>query len=412
MNADSPALPPARASRFWGPATGLILIAAGLLCVGLVVLWSAAVAASKSGAGSTVYAERQLIYAAAACAAAGIAFKLDLEKLRRWIPHIFFTACALLVAVRIPGIGRSVKGSWRWIEVGPINIQVSDIAKFALILALSHYIAESKRFIGSGTEFAWFERRKKFPFFGFTQEARRDILRGYIFPCGIIGTICGLVVIEPDLGTTALCGAVGGILLFVSGARWRYLLPTALSVISVFAYVVANWENRMKRVTAFLDPEGTRTNEGYQLWQGMLAFACGGTQGEGLGNGMQQRYFLPEAHTDFVFSIIGEELGLLATGGVALAFLAFFWIVMWNLPRAQNLYQFNICLGACLFIVLQAAINIGVVTGLLPTKGMSLPFISYGGSNLVIIFIMLGLILNCLFQWSRPPAIRIKTFKP
>ncbi|MDR2982429.1 MAG: putative lipid II flippase FtsW [Puniceicoccales bacterium] len=405
---------PVRASRFWVPASCIIVLAVALTGFGLLMLSSAGAKAPKAGSDPLHILYLQLRFLPVALVAGFVAFMVDIEKLRRWVWWLYGGVCVLLVMVRIPGIGRAVKGSWRWISLGPINIQPSDLGKLVLVLALSHYLANSQRFLRPvyfnwfdvGPKFPWLiSFKKNFPWISPTTEAGWDLYRGFILPCCIIGTICGLILIEPDLGTMALCGAVGMTILFVSGARIQYIIPTVLAAVSAFAYVVYNWENRMKRVTSFLDPEGTKANEGYQLWQGMLAFACGGTTGEGLGKGLQQRYFLPEAHTDFIFSIVGEELGLVATGLVVLGFLLLFFVVVFSLRRAHNLYQFNVCLGASLFIILQALINMGVVTGLLPTKGMSLPFISYGGTNLVTMFVMLGLILNCLLMWARPPLM-------
>ena len=157
----------------------------------------------------------------------------------------------------------------------------------------------------------------------------------------------------------------------------------------------------MSRVTSFLNVESNRSDSGYQLWQGIVAFGVGGLEGVGLGSGQQQLSFLPEAHTDFIFSIIGEELGLFFSIGVVLLFLGLLLLVVFQLKYAPNLYQYLLVLGSLLMIEFQALINIGVVTGCLPTKGMSLPFISYGGSNLVLMFFLISLILNCICRWSK-----------
>ncbi len=408
-------LQPVRASRFWVPASFLMLFAFALTGFGILILSSAGAKAPSASSGPLHIMYAQLKYLPIALVAGLVAFRVDLERLRRWVWWIFGAVCVLLALVRVPGIGKSVKGSWRWIDLGFFNLQVSDLAKVALVLALSHYLANQQRvlrrvyfqWIDWSPKFPWLLRGKKtFPWVEPTTMAGWDFVQGFLFPALIIGTVCGLIAIEPDLGTMALCAAVSGVLLFVSGVRLSYLIPAGLAAVGVFSWVVYNWPNRLNRVLSFLDPEGTKSKEGYQLWQGMVAFACGGTTGEGLGQGLQQRYFLPEAHTDFIFSIVGEELGFVATAGVVACFFGMFLVVLFNLPKAHNLYQFNVCLGATLFIVLQALINMGVVTGLLPTKGMSLPFISYGGTNLVMMFVMLGLILNCLSIWARPPELR------
>lgn len=191
-------------------------------------------------------------------------------------------------------------------------------------------------------------------------------------------------------------------MLFLAGVHLKYLIPTALVALTGFSVAVYLDPVRLQRITSFLDVEGNRSDSAYQLWQGILAFGAGGIQGVGLGAGRQQMSFLPEAHTDFIFAIVGEELGFVFTAGVVVLFMTLFFIGILQLKRAPNLYQYLLVMGALLFITFQALINIGVVTGCLPTKGMSLPFISYGGSNLVFMFVLTGIILNGFRSWELP----------
>ena len=181
-----------------------------------------------------------------------------------------------------------------------------------------------------------------------------------------------------------------------------YLVPSVAGAIGFFALMVMHNPVRLERIKSFMNIQENLSTGAYQLWQGILAFGAGGITGVGLGNGRQQFSFLPEAHTDFIFAILGEEMGLLATLFVVALFMGIFLVGIIQLRRAPNLYQFLLGAGAIFFISLQALINLGVVTGCLPTKGISLPFISYGGSNLVIMFILIGLILNLFRQWARP----------
>ena len=183
-------------------------------------------------------------------------------------------------------------------------------------------------------------------------------------------------------------------MLFLAGVRLKFLIPTAVAALTLFAVAVYHDPVRLKRITSFLDVEANRSDSAYQLWQGILAFGAGGLHGVGLGAGRQQMSFLPEAHTDFIFSIVAEELGFVFTTGVVILYMSLFFIGLLQLKRAPNLYQYLLVMGALLFITLQALINIGVVTGTLPTKGMSLPFISYGGSNLVLMFVWQELFLT------------------
>ena len=262
-----------------------------------------------------------------------------------------------------------------------MNMQVSDFAKVGLIWTLAHYLAVQQRNL-------------------------HQFLKGFVVPCAIIGCVCLLILLEPDFGTAFLIGLVCATILFLAGVRLRYLIPAALGCCSLFAVAIMLDPVRLRRVTAFIDVDANKADSAYQLWQGMLAFGAGGLGGVGLGNGRQQMAFLPEAHTDFIFPVIGEELGYFFTSGVVLVFMSIFGLVVFQVRRAQNMFQFLLASGAILMITVQALINICVVTGCLPTKGLALPFISYGGSNLVVMFILVGILMNCFRLWSRSPLER------
>jgi cell division protein FtsW len=199
--------------------------------------------------------------------------------------------------------------------------------------------------------------------------------------------------------------------MFQSGTSLKWLLPIAFMAIFAFSVLVYFDPVRIRRVTSFLDVEANANDSAYQLWQGMLAFGVGGLDGVGLGMGRQQMHFLPEAHTDFIFPVIGEELGLICTMSIVLCFLVLFVVVCWRLRMAPKLYEYLLAMGSLLFICLQAIINMGVVTGSMPTKGMSLPFISYGGSNLMVTFVFLGIIINVFRKWDNPRAYRPREIK-
>jgi cell division protein FtsW len=305
---------------------------------------------------------------------------LENRQLILWVGGITFIA---LVLVLIPGFGVEVNGARRWLGVGSFRFQASEFAKFGFVLVFSYYLASNQRRMGS-------------------------IIHGFLIPCSIIGLTAGLVLLEPDFGTAFLCGIVGATMLFLAGARLIYLIPSFSAALLLFSIAVFFDPVRLKRITSFLDVEANRSDGAYQLWQGILAFGAGGVDGVGLGHGRQQLSFLPEAHTDFIFPIIGEELGLVFSAGVAALFLLIFALGIIGLRRAPNLFQFSLACGALFFLVYQALINMGVVTGCLPTKGMSLPFISYGGSNLIVMYMMVGLLLNCFRTWAKPPCIRMR----
>jgi len=215
-----------------------------------------------------------------------------------------------------------------------------------------------------------------------------------------LGT-AGLVVLEPDYGTAALVVAVGLLLLFLAGAKWRYILTTGAAVLAGFTLLVLNNPNRLYRLLSFLDVEGNKQEGTYQLYQALAAFAAGGVDGVGLGQGRQQLHYLPEAHTDFILAVVAEELGLWFTMGIVVVYTVIFVAGLMHLRKAPNLFQFLIVAGAVLLICLQAIINLGVVTGIFPTKGMSLPFISAGLSNLVLMAVLVGVIINTQRAWPR-----------
>ena len=195
-------------------------------------------------------------------------------------------------------------------------------------------------------------------------------------------------------------------MLFLAGAKWRYILPTIAGVVVLFSVAVIHNPNRLRRFLAFLDVEGNKNSGTYQLYQALAAFAAGGVDGAGLGQGRQQLNYLPEAQTDMIFAVVGEELGLWFTIGVVVVFAVIFTAGLVHLRRAPNLFHFLLVAGCVLLISLQAIINVGVVTGLFPTKGMSLPFISAGLSNLMLMGLLLGIIVNTQRTWGRATLSR------
>lgn len=381
-----------------GYSLGILLLALSLAVFGLVVQYSAGISLSSSNRTAAFY--RQLAYVPIAIVAGYAFFRLDLEKVRVWRWWILGGACVAMLLARIPYVGVSVNGSWRWIDFGFFRLQASDLGKLALVIVLSDFLARMQRHT-LPNKFALYQFSAREPYV-FTPRGWVDFKEGFAKPVGILLLVAGFIALGPDLGTILLCCAVGGTMMLVSGVRWAYVVPTFLLGLGGFTILILNWPNRLRRFTSFLEPWEKRGDEAYQLFEGMVAFGVGGLTGKGAANGIQGRAYLPEAHTDFVFSVIGEEYGLLATTIVALFYLGIFWCAYRAMRSSADLYRFNVCLGATLFLVLQSLINMGVVTGLLPTKGISLPFISYGGTNLVIMGCMVGLVLNCVRDSARP----------
>jgi len=351
------------------PATVIVVCALGLTFLGLTILFSASAAFRQ---GPYFYLNKQLAGVVAAAVLCSIVSRVDLDYLRRYAWWMGAGLVVLLALVFVPHVGQAAKGSHRWIGYGRTHLlQPSEFAKLGLVFCLAHYLALNQTRIG-------------------------ELKRGFVFPLALIGAFAGLVVLEPDLGTAALMIVVGLVLLFLAGARWRYIIPTVALAVAGFAAVIVHLPNRLRRMTEFLSEE-----KSYQLRQGLAAFAAGGVDGAGLGQGRQQLSYLPEAHTDYIFSVVGEELGLWFTLGVVGAFTIILIAGIVHLRRAPNLFHFLLVLGCLLMICLQAIINIGVVTGVFPTKGMSLPFISAGLSNLLLMGLLLGVILNTQRTWGR-----------
>jgi cell division protein FtsW len=367
---------PADSPRSWSiasPVAVIVVCAIGLTFLGLTILFSASVSLKQD---PYFYIDKQVVGVVAAGFLCFLASRINLDYARRASVWIAAVALVLLVLVLVPHLGVSVKGSRRWLGYGAARLQVSEFAKLAMVFCLAHYLALNQTRIG-------------------------DLKRGYLYPLGIIGAFTGLILLEPDFGTAALALSVGLILLFLSGAKWRYILPTIVLSGAAFALLVANNPNRLRRFTAFMDVEGNRQGGTYQLYQSLEAFAAGGTSGAGLGQGRQQINFLPEAHTDFIFAVVGEELGMWCTLGVVGVFGIMFVAGLAHLRRAPNLFHFLLATGCLLLMCLQSIINLGVVTGVLPTKGMSLPFISAGLSNLLLMGLLVGILMNTQRTWGR-----------
>ena len=353
----------------------VVTVSLGLTMMGLVMLFSAG---AVRGAQDLLF--KQIVWVAISLLLGGYAAIVNLDWLRNRTILIFGLCLFGLFLTLLPGVGVKVNGAQRWIGLGSLRIQPSEFAKIGMVLLLAKYFSQEQRMIGS-------------------------LVKGFIVPSLLIGSVCGLIILQPDFGTCFLCGAVGAILMFQAGVSLKWLMPVAGLAVSVFSILVYFDPVRIRRVTSFLDVEANANDSAYQLWQGMLAFGVGGLQGVGLGMGRQQMYFLPEAHTDFIFPVIGEELGLIATFFILIAFFILFFSVGVKLRQVSRLHEYLLAMGSLLFVVLQAIINMGVVTGCLPTKGMSLPFISYGGSNLVVTFIFVGLIINVMRRKDSPSPI-------
>ena len=358
--------------------TTLAFCVAALLALGLVMLYSSSL--TQVGAH---YLMLQLVWCAAGFIFCVAATALDYEWLQKAAWPIYGLALLLLVAVFVPHIGHGSHGAHRWISKFGFTFQSSEFAKLALIIILAWYC-------------------------DFSQRQMQTFKRGVIYPCVIIAGILGLIFVEPDRGTTILLAAVSGSMLLVAGVRWRHILIPAAIGAAGLAISILHDPMRMNRILAWRHPQEHLNGAAMQAHQAMIGLGSGGWLGVGLGNGMQKYGYLPEIQTDFIFANIGEELGLVATLLVVLAFVVLFICGTIIALNARETFGFMLALGVTLLIALQAAINIGVVTSALPNKGLPLPFISYGGSSLLTMFAGIGV----LFSVARHAPVREKVSKP
>jgi cell division protein FtsW len=299
---------------------------------------------------------------------------------------LLFSA-ALLILVLIPSIGHEVGGARRWLKLGNFGLQPSELAKYSVIIFLSRWLS-------------------------YHQEQIKSFTRGFLPPIMILGFIVGMILIEPDLGTSLALGVVGLILLFVAGVRIRYLLSLFFISLPILYYFIADVPYRRARILAFLDPWKDPKGVGFQIIQSFIALGSGGWTGVGLGESRQKLFYLPEAHTDFIFSIIGEELGFVGAVIVCLAFLILFILGFRIVLKMNDLTGHLMGLGIVSFLALQTLVNIGVVTGTLPTKGLPLPFISFGGSSLVLSMAGIGILMNLAVSSSREKVSDTSWRKP
>src|SRR5437867_1597425 len=350
----------------------LFLAVLAMLVIGIVMLFSTSAFARDSHGDVYFFIRRQAIWLGIGLTLCAVAAVIDYHFWQRTWWVWFALALIALALCFVPHVGMRINGSHRWVALGQFGFQPSEIAKIAAVFFLA----------------AWFSRYEK----------AHCLFRGFVIPLAIVGLLLGLIVTEVDLGTTVLVGATAFVMMFVAGANpiWLGLVSlTGLSGILLFATQISQ---RMGRLAAFLDPQRFKQAAGLQQMQALIAWGSGGLEGLGLGNGRQKMLYLPYAHTDFIFPIIGEELGLRASLLVVFLFVLIIVCGMMIALHAKDRFGLLLGCGVVSLLALQAAVNIGVTTSLLPNKGLPLPFISYGGSNLVACLFGIGLLLNIYRQ--------------
>lgn len=342
----------------------LCLSAGSLMAFGMIMLYSAAMV--QKGAH---YLQMQAMWGVAGLIACVVMASINYRFWKRFYLSITFWVVAVILLLVVLKFGVVRNNSRRWFNLGIGNFQPSEFAKIAMILFVAWYAEAQQRFM-------------------------HTFLRGIVLPCALVGIGLVAIVVEPDRGTTILLGVVLCVMLVLGGARWYYiLLPTLVLGLAMF-FIVSKSQTLQDRFEAWQNPEKYATTIAYQQWQSILAIGHGGTDGLGLGNGRQKLGFLPEHHTDFIYSVVAEELGFYASLFVVASFMVFVVAGVYIAWHADDLFGFLISSGVTFLVGMQSVINMGVVTNLFPNKGMALPFMSYGGSSLLMTMAMVGLLLS------------------
>lgn len=351
----------------------LLLAAVTLASLGLVMVASASITFADRDLGQPFYyAMRQAVYIGIGVLLAWPVYRVRLALLEQSGPVVLVAALALLLAVLIPGIGREVNGSMRWINAGLFNLQVSEPAKLMILIYLAGYLARHG-------------------------EELRERLTGFLKPLAILVLAALLLLMEPDFGATVVLMATAMGMIYLAGVRlWHFSGMMGMAGLSLAGLAVSS-PYRMERLTTFLNPWADPFDSGFQLTQSLIAIGRGELSGVGLGSSIQKLFYLPEAHTDFVFAVLAEELGLLGV----LVVIALYAVVVWRAfaialqaEKSGNVFAAALAYGIGIWIGLQSFINMGVNMGLLPTKGLTLPLVSYGGSSMVVMCVAIAMLLR------------------
>ena len=353
--------------------TVLLTLGATLISIGVIAIASASIEYGDFHFGNPWHhTQRHAAYLMLAITLGALAYMAPAASVQRLSPWLLFLAVALLILVMIPGIGREVNGAQRWLPLGVITLQPSEFAKLAVLLYAAGYLVRQ-------------------------EDAVRHHWSGLAKLIAILSVVAALLLLEPDFGATVIIVGVVVGMTFLAGAKLVYVLAMLAAAAMALAFLVLSAPYRMKRLTAYQDPWADPFGSGFQLVQSLIAFGQGEWWGVGLGNSVQKLFYLPEAHTDFVFSIWSEETGLIgATALIALfaMLIARVLNIGWRAAAQQRLFEAYVCFGAALMFAGQAFVNMGASSGLLPTKGLTLPFVSYGGNSLIVNCMLLGMVLR------------------
>ncbi|PIQ44262.1 MAG: putative lipid II flippase FtsW [Gammaproteobacteria bacterium CG11_big_fil_rev_8_21_14_0_20_46_22] len=344
-----------------------------LLLFGLVMVSSASMAISERLYHSPFhFLMRQLVYVVLGVCAGLYVLRIPVERWQAKSGLLLLIGLFLLLVVLVPGLGRHINGSTRWVGVGPVNLQVSEFVKLAMVIFMAGYLTRRNHEL-------------------------KTTMVGFLKPIFILGIIAVLLLKEPDFGALSVVAVTVLCMMFIAGMRvWPFAVLAAL-IVAALAVIAISSPYRLERLTTYLNPWAHAYGSGYQLTQSLIAFGRGGIFGVGLGGSVQKLFYLPEAHTDFLFSVLAEELGLIGIVATMLLYVLLVWrsLLIGRRAQAAGLNEGALmAYGFAIWMAIQAAVNMGVTSGLLPTKGLTLPLMSYGGSGIVIDCIVMGMLLR------------------
>ena len=341
-----------------------------LILIGVVMVYSSSSAIAAKNYGTDYYfLKRQAIFAIAGFVVMAFVRFIPFRLYKTMTYPIMILSIGLLIAIHVTGFGYTAGGATRWIKFGAFSFQPSELARFALVVYLSYSLSKKKELL------------KKFSI-------------GIVPHAIVLGIFIFLIFLQPDFGSVLILTAITWIMLYVGGVRLKHLLLPMLGLLPVFYVLMMTAEYRLRRILTFLNPWDYSTGDGYQIVHSLMAFGSGGLFGAGVGKGYQKLFYLPEPHTDFIFSVIGEELGLLGVIVILFLYISIFMRGLSIAKKADNDFAGLMALGIALSFGFQVCINLGVCLGLLPTKGLALPFLSYGGTSLLMNMAAIGVLMN------------------
>jgi len=388
IKADAKKIMPDKPVILEGLDAVLIFIVLSLLCIGLVMVASASISVADSKTSTAFfYFYRQLIFAVIGLFAVMMIFKIRLVYWEKSGMALLALSFVMVVLVLIPGIGKTVNGSTRWIPIGVLNLQVSEVVKLFLMVYVAGYLVRHG-------------------------EQVRSSLWGFIKPMIMVGLVCLFLLLEPDFGASVVIMVTVLGMTFLAGVRFTQFAAVITLFGSAAALLIITSPYRLQRLTAFVNPWADPFDSGFQLTQSLIAIGSGGWSGVGLGSSVQKLFYLPEAHTDFLFAVLAEELGLIGVIVVISLYAALVFRTFMIARKAEscgNQFAAYLSYGIGIWLGLQAFINIGVNMGVLPTKGLTLPLMSYGGSSLIVVCASIGLLLRISYECSNGQAMNRKT---